>query len=478
LRHVDWHGSSLGKIQALPKDGRPITNWPDRDQAFKDVTIGVRRVAEKLIRAQVQGVTAIADTNDSTLLPVAYPRRKKPVRKYAAIVLAALLLLVAITYAALEFAKKKTSPQAASLRNSVVDGREFIQRPPFYGVIDLGSKGVKAALFSNHREICPVELKNGLCTVYEKIINTKLVSSVKDGQFSEEGIQEAEDAVKQELSEMQTLASQHALAAGYYVVASSGVAKGKNREALAAAIKTSAGIDLGFIDAKNEGYFGLRSAVPVDQIDNSLYVDIGSGNTKLGCMVGGSDVGSFHSAEIGYGSVSGRNRAAEVSPRDIPAGIQKVVSTEVRPAYDKASMDVPCLRNREAIYWTGGASWATATFTHPEKELENVVTITRTDLSIFLNMLTDGSWNQKHFQYAFPKGANSQTQDTIKKAAENDRQRVLGTFAREDLLAGVSIMKAVLDSSNGSAVVKFVRNGGNFLPGYIAETYPEKAPAK
>ena len=51
LRAVDWHSVPLGKLQALPKDGKPVTLWPDRDSAWNDVATGIRKVVEQL-RAQ------------------------------------------------------------------------------------------------------------------------------------------------------------------------------------------------------------------------------------------------------------------------------------------------------------------------------------------------------------------------------------------------------------------------------------------
>jgi DNA-binding NarL/FixJ family response regulator len=42
LRSCDWHEAPLGRLQALPKDGRPIASWNDRDAAFTDVAHGVR----------------------------------------------------------------------------------------------------------------------------------------------------------------------------------------------------------------------------------------------------------------------------------------------------------------------------------------------------------------------------------------------------------------------------------------------------
>jgi hypothetical protein len=48
LRPVDWHSALFGKLQALPKDGRPVTSWPNRDEAFVDIARGIRSIAEEL----------------------------------------------------------------------------------------------------------------------------------------------------------------------------------------------------------------------------------------------------------------------------------------------------------------------------------------------------------------------------------------------------------------------------------------------
>ena len=48
LRPVDWRNALFSKLQALPKDGKPITTWANQDEAFLDVTQGIRRVVEEL----------------------------------------------------------------------------------------------------------------------------------------------------------------------------------------------------------------------------------------------------------------------------------------------------------------------------------------------------------------------------------------------------------------------------------------------
>ncbi|MFL6208020.1 MAG: tetratricopeptide repeat protein [Pyrinomonadaceae bacterium] len=55
LRPCVWQRTPFGKLQALPKDAKPITQWKRRDEAFLNVITGVRQVAEEL-RAKSQAI--------------------------------------------------------------------------------------------------------------------------------------------------------------------------------------------------------------------------------------------------------------------------------------------------------------------------------------------------------------------------------------------------------------------------------------
>jgi TIR domain-containing protein len=46
LRSVDWAGAPFGKLQALPKDGKPVTSWPNQDEVFSDIARGIRKVVQ------------------------------------------------------------------------------------------------------------------------------------------------------------------------------------------------------------------------------------------------------------------------------------------------------------------------------------------------------------------------------------------------------------------------------------------------
>lgn len=50
LRACEWHHTPFGKLNAAPRDGKPITQWPDIDEAFLNVAKAVRNSVESLTK--------------------------------------------------------------------------------------------------------------------------------------------------------------------------------------------------------------------------------------------------------------------------------------------------------------------------------------------------------------------------------------------------------------------------------------------
>lgn len=46
LRPVDWTGAPFSKLQALPRDGKPVTTWANADEAWLDTENGIRKTIE------------------------------------------------------------------------------------------------------------------------------------------------------------------------------------------------------------------------------------------------------------------------------------------------------------------------------------------------------------------------------------------------------------------------------------------------
>ncbi|MDF5707062.1 MAG: toll/interleukin-1 receptor domain-containing protein [Nostoc sp. S4] len=48
LDFVDWKSAPFGKLQALPKNAKPVKEWGNRDKAFLSVAEGIRLVVKEL----------------------------------------------------------------------------------------------------------------------------------------------------------------------------------------------------------------------------------------------------------------------------------------------------------------------------------------------------------------------------------------------------------------------------------------------
>ena len=48
LRPTDWEGAPFSHLKALPTDGKPVTRWPNHDEAFADIMKGLRAVIKDL----------------------------------------------------------------------------------------------------------------------------------------------------------------------------------------------------------------------------------------------------------------------------------------------------------------------------------------------------------------------------------------------------------------------------------------------
>lgn len=48
IRPVEWGETPFAKLQALPKDGKPVTTWPNTDEAWLNVVKGLRRIIDEI----------------------------------------------------------------------------------------------------------------------------------------------------------------------------------------------------------------------------------------------------------------------------------------------------------------------------------------------------------------------------------------------------------------------------------------------
>lgn len=72
LRACEWKETQFGKLNASPPDGKPITQFADRDQAFLEVARAVRAATSRLAKAK-PAQPAAAPINSITAAPTMPP---------------------------------------------------------------------------------------------------------------------------------------------------------------------------------------------------------------------------------------------------------------------------------------------------------------------------------------------------------------------------------------------------------------------
>ena len=78
LRPVDWDGSPFRYLQVLPSNGKPVTIWSNRDDAFADVVEGIRKVVEGVSKGSLAPPSVKETTPEQVIASL--PRNAQDVR--------------------------------------------------------------------------------------------------------------------------------------------------------------------------------------------------------------------------------------------------------------------------------------------------------------------------------------------------------------------------------------------------------------
>lgn len=56
LRPAEWESAPFAELQALPRYAKPVTTWPDRDEAFLDIAKGIRKAVNEILEGALTQV--------------------------------------------------------------------------------------------------------------------------------------------------------------------------------------------------------------------------------------------------------------------------------------------------------------------------------------------------------------------------------------------------------------------------------------
>ena len=63
LKPCDWEETPFAKLEALPKDGKPVTRWTNRDEAFKNIVSGIKAAVARISRISLQEAERITPSH-------------------------------------------------------------------------------------------------------------------------------------------------------------------------------------------------------------------------------------------------------------------------------------------------------------------------------------------------------------------------------------------------------------------------------
>jgi tetratricopeptide (TPR) repeat protein len=253
-RYGEFHGASMGKLN-LGDTYRKIKDYEKAEKYILEGLEGVKKVGDKYSEAYGYYVLGLLyrDKGD-----------KKTAKDY-------------LTRA---YNLYKSIGAEGDAKEVLSDIQELEKpRVAVYGGVEIGSKGVKAQAYR-------IGLKGDefydLQEVFRESINTTIIAGVKEtGAFSKDGIEETAQAVK---TLIEKLKEKGVPRNNIFVVTSSAISSVKNRDELAKRVEEITGYKVEFLTVKDEVLYGIAGAVPPKYFYNSIFVDVGSGNTKIGYL--------------------------------------------------------------------------------------------------------------------------------------------------------------------------------------------------
>jgi hypothetical protein len=72
---VDWSGAPFGKLQALPKNAKPVTTWSNRGEAFLNIAEGIRQAAKEIATNMPKKQSSIITQSPTTSHAVESPQK-------------------------------------------------------------------------------------------------------------------------------------------------------------------------------------------------------------------------------------------------------------------------------------------------------------------------------------------------------------------------------------------------------------------
>jgi hypothetical protein len=259
-----------------------------------------------------------------------------------------------------------------------------------------------------------------------------------------------------------------------YVMCSSGIlsrlsdqsAVKRNLDTLKSEVKSKVDKDLDVVDASEEARFSVMAIVPKKEWPNTLLLDIGSGNTKGG----GFEGRGFIDIEMKFGakSFAGEVKKQMAGGESFQSALNRLTPTLISGPLRKEFDRTRVLHSRKSIQLLGGIVWAMATFSHPEKQLENRSEFTSADIREFQTLLGTADIAQRRKKIL---DKLKSPDEKLTAQVEKDLDAIHKIFKPEELQAGAQILTAMdQEFQLAGKKIEFFRLGQYaWLLGYVLD---------
>ncbi|MEZ0485705.1 tetratricopeptide repeat protein [Fibrella aquatica] len=333
--------------------------------------------------------------------------------------------------------------------NELIDG---VTGKKEYAGIDIGSSGIKLAIFST-------KLEDGF---YTKSIRSK-PDSPNVTLIS--GTPQSFDAGRAVLRAYVDSIRRHNIPGErIYVAFSSGINDGLGKQPglrrklydlLTAELPKGVLCDT-MLTAAREAELYTVGAIPRKMWTSTSCMDIGSGNTKGGFY---DENRRFHAVSFPVGTKSlptlidnGRSLSIEQYRQEAQRVIKAIADSTLNTA---VNTELTGLQQRRTVGFGGGIAWALVTYLHPEKAGLTAIPLTASDVEKFKRLALT------NYQALLHPDLTDLTDKKIRSKAEKDLVNAQSQFNEKQIIAGALWLEAIVRAYDNTDVPKrlvFIRD--------------------
>ncbi len=347
-------------------------------------------------------------------------------------ILTCFLAFSAVGAAAPALAKPPAPAKSAPGKPAASKAEELPSAENVYGVIEIGSKGIKASAIQKlpdnpSAEVPPTKkLKD-----YEPVDkDAAKLESIKSGR-----VVPAVAELARRMEEDYHLQRSH-----LFLVGSSGLAE-ENRRLLGTL--TFAEGQMAFINPTQEATLVFKGIVPKHRLSQVVVLDIGSGNSKGAYLEKGSEFATY-SIPLGTVTYADLVTAAR-GDATFAAAAETQRTAKLLPAVRSCTQLFPGLQNKRRAYLAGGTPWALATLLHPDQVGADAKGVRHDWVKLQASDIDTYLAKAKADTAALLKPSLDGVRPENREEAEKDIAKIGTIFTADQILAGAQILKAFAD---------------------------------